>query len=69
MEDVARMLDNVNIMTGKKTTDQIKEELGQKAIDRSIDIAYNKLVIPADFFKEFTDINIHNEEDFEYLVS
>ena len=64
-----RMLDDARLMTGQKTTEQIR--LDQSKLPQDVDpedINANKLPLPAEKFMEYKDLSQDQEEEFDYFV-
>ena len=70
-ETMQKMMDSYRTISGIKTIEEMQFEMGQKQTDggEEGEGEVKKIIIPADKFKEFSEITSENEEIFTYVVN
>lgn len=67
-ESLNKILDDARLLDGKKTTEQIAAESKSASTVDPEDVNQNKIPLPADTLKRFSEITKDNEDEFDYYV-
>lgn len=71
MDQVNRMVDDARLISGRLTTEQLKEMQQLAASSDPVDpedVDAQKIVVPKEHFEEYKEVGKHNEKEFDYMI-
>lgn len=63
------MMETQKMFSGQRSYDEIQMELAAAAKNTTGEEEVKRVVLPANKFEDFKEVNKDNEEEFEYVIS
>jgi hypothetical protein len=63
------MMETQKMFSGQRSYDEIQMELAAAAKNTNGEEEVKRVVLPANKFEDFKEVNKDNEEEFEYVIS
>ena len=67
--ELLKMMEAQNMFSGQRPRHEVQMELAEAAKNNGGEEEVKRVVLPADKFQDFKEVNKDNEEEFEYVIS
>jgi hypothetical protein len=67
--ELLKMMETQKMFSGQRSYDEIQMELAAAAKNTNGEEEVKRVVLPANKFEDFKEVNKDNEEEFEYVIS